>query len=118
VLKSKKGEGMQFEQLKTEIKTVSFESVRDDSVDFFEAVLTKKDLPALTLKLDSFFDKPVFPAEKPLSEQAQAIAADFGDVMDGQTMYFKQEEKVGVFAMLWPWGDKDHITLKVGQVAL
>ncbi|MDP3142693.1 MAG: hypothetical protein Q8N14_01920 [Candidatus Omnitrophota bacterium] len=109
---------MKFEELKNEIKAISFEALREDSEDFFEAVLVKKDLEDLSSSLSKFFGAPAFPSDKPLSPQAQSVVADFGDIMDGQILYFWCQDANAIFAMLWPWGDKEHITLKMGQVII
>jgi len=109
---------MKFEELKAEIKAVAFEEVREDGEDYFEAVLVKKGLGSLSLLLNKFFGAPALPSQRPLPSQAQSVVADFGDIMAGQTLYFWHQGSDAVFAMLWPWGDKDHITLKMGQVTV
>jgi hypothetical protein len=35
--------------------------------------------------------------------------------MKGQTLYFSDNNGSPVFAMLWPWQDKENITLKLGR---
>jgi len=109
---------MDFETLKSDIKKVTFEAVREDSVDYFEAVLVKKDLAELTSRLNKWFGSPAVPSDKPVPPQAQAVISEFGDIMVGQTLYFWSQGSNAIFAMLWPWGDKDRITLKMGQVVI
>lgn len=109
---------MQFAQLKSAMRTVKFSEIREEGEDYFEAVLTKNELAGLTSTLNKFFGSPAWPSEKPLSAQARKVVEDFGDIMEGQTLYFWQEGNDAVFAMLWPWGDKNHVTLKIGKVTI
>jgi hypothetical protein len=109
---------MQFTQLKSEIKSVGFVQIREESEDYFEAVLVKNNLTELISRLNKFFGSPTLPSDKPLSVQARAVIADFGDIMAGQTLYFWNEARDAIFVMLWPWGDKERITLKMGQAII
>jgi len=40
---------------------------------------------------------------------------EFGGIRPGQTLYFWNEGKDAVFAMLWPWQDGYHTTVKIGR---
>lgn len=106
---------MQFEELKSQIKTCGFEEVRVDNNEFFEAVIRKGNLVVLTDKLSSIFGPPAWPSENKLSTEVHNIIQKYGGVMAGQTLYFTHMDNLPVFAMLWPWGDKEHITLKIGR---
>jgi hypothetical protein len=50
-----------------------------------------------------------------LAAQIQKAIAEFGGIRDGQTLYFGNEDKYSLFAMLWPWQDAEHITLKMAK---
>lgn len=105
---------MEFAELKGEIKTIGFESVRLDGKDLFEAVVLKQNLTALVSKLDKFFGAPVWPSENPLPQQAKEVVKDCGGIWPGQTLYFWHQNNLAIFAMLWPWSDGEHTTLKCG----
>jgi hypothetical protein len=105
---------MQFKQLKEEVKALGFNEIRIDADSIFEAVIVKKSLAALTPKLDKFFGAPVWPSQNPLSLQAKEVIKDQGGIWPGQTLYFWYENNISIFAMLWPWSDGQHITLKCG----
>jgi hypothetical protein len=106
---------MKFEDLKKEIKALEFSEVRVDSEDLFEGVILKKDLEALNARLVSFLGAPAWPSANKLSTEIKLVIDPLGGVMAGQTLYFKHAEDSSVFVMLWPWGDKDHITVKAGK---
>lgn len=104
---------MEFEQLKAIAKEGGFETLRVENENYLEAVLLKNKLEELMLKLDSFFG----PAQNKPSAQAQEAVGEFGGITKGQTLYFCQEGESFVFAMLWPWQDGEHITLKLAYGA-
>lgn len=106
---------IQFEQLKTEMKNIAFETVRTDSVDYFEAVLTQGHLSELTSRLDKAFGSPAWPSKTKLSPQIKKNIEEFGGVWEGQTLYFGSSEESSLLAMLWPWQDGEHITLKIAK---
>jgi hypothetical protein len=106
---------MNFSQLKTEIKNVAFETVRTDAEDYFEAVITKEKLTELSFTLEKGFGVPAWPSKNRLAAQIQKAIAEFGGIRDGQTLYFGNEDKYSLFAMLWPWQDAEHITLKIAK---
>ena len=105
---------MTFVELKTQLKTCVFDEVRADKDAFFEAVIRKSNLEVLNSQLKGAFGPPAWPSEIKLSEEISKIIQGYGGVMAGQTLYFTNMDSSPVFAMLWPWGDKEHITLKVG----
>lgn len=106
---------MQFADLKKELNSFRFYELRDDSDDYFEVVIVKKDLEALNSKLVSIFGDPTWPPENKLPKEIKFIIDPHGGVMAGQTLYFKFMEDSPAFVMLWPWGDKEHITVKAGR---
>jgi hypothetical protein len=106
---------MQFKQLKKEIKAVTFESVRAESEEYFEAVVVKDHAQELTQKLESLFGPATWPSKSKLSPEAEKVVNEFGGIMKGQTLYSASEQGCRVFAMLWPWQDGQHTTLKTGQ---
>ncbi len=106
---------MEFDELINQVKLFSFDEVRVDKEDFFEAVIRKKDLDALNAKLVSIFGVLVWPPEKKLPNEVNDLIKNHGGVMGGQMLYFARLKNSPVFVMLWPWGDKEHITLKIGR---
>ncbi|MCG8431532.1 MAG: hypothetical protein MJA29_10220 [Candidatus Omnitrophica bacterium] len=104
---------MQYSELREVLKTAVFEVKRVERDDFLEAVIVKSALDDLTAKLQSFFGEPVSSSGAALSPREQERVDSLGGIMPGQTLYLKQEQEMLVCAMLWPWQDGEHITLKL-----
>lgn len=103
---------MEFTEIRKELEGVVFERLRVDKDNYFEAVITKSELTKLTAILDNFFGQPRWPSHESLSAEMQEAINSFGGVKSGQTLYFWNQGSETVFAMLWPWEDGWHITVK------
>jgi hypothetical protein len=108
---------MTFDELKVQIKTCVFDEVRVDNNEFFEAVIQRKNIEALNVKLTSIFGPPAWPSENKLSNEVHNIIQHHGGIVAGQTLFFTHIDNSPVFVMFWPWGDKERITVKVGKKA-
>jgi len=106
---------MKFEELMDEVKAMEFDTVRVDGNHYFEAVILRDKVPALNEKLEGFFGKQLCPPERKLDPDPEKVSSDHGGVMGGQTLYFLKEKDYFYFAMLWPWSDEYHITVKIGR---
>ncbi|MBU1906473.1 MAG: hypothetical protein KJ923_05695 [Candidatus Omnitrophica bacterium] len=106
---------MQISELRKEIKSIKFDEVRKDTESYFEAVTLSLELPKLITILEKFFGLPVYPSKNELNSEAQAIADNFGGVRPNQILYFSNQEGEVIFAMLWPWSDEEHTTIKIGK---
>lgn len=106
---------MDFNEIKKEAKTVNFDALRVDNDHYFEGVLVKEEVEKLKERLNKFFGEPVFPSSQKLTSQAEQAIRDFGGVRRGQTLYFQNDKDAAFFAMLWPWEDGQHTTLKIAR---
>jgi hypothetical protein len=107
---------MNFTELKDALKSLTFDSFRRDEDVYFEAVIVKSELEKMTAVLEKFFGPPAWTASKgKIPVLMSETIAEFGGVIAGQTLYFWTEGDVRIFAMLWPWQDREHITLKTGK---
>ena len=106
---------MEFRDLMDEIKGVEFDIVRVESYYYFEAVILREKLPKLVEKLRKIFGEPLVPSAKELPANVKEAVGDFGGIRDDQTLYFRKDEGYSFFAMLWPWSDEYHITVKMGR---
>ncbi|PIP20864.1 MAG: hypothetical protein COX40_02455 [Candidatus Omnitrophica bacterium CG23_combo_of_CG06-09_8_20_14_all_40_11] len=106
---------MQFNEIRKELEGLVFDMLRIDSDNYFEAVIEKNELAKLTARLERLFGSTVWPSDKRLSLQVQEMIEEFGGIRPGQTLYFWNEGKDAVFAMLWPWQDGYHTTVKIGR---
>ena len=106
---------MKFEEIMDGIKGIEFDPVRVKDQYYFEAIILRDKLPALTEKLEKLFGKQLVTSDNKLAPDAEKVAMAFGGVMGDQTFYFLKENEYSYFAMLWPWSDDCHITVKVGR---
>ncbi|MDD5270486.1 MAG: hypothetical protein PHE80_04770 [Candidatus Omnitrophica bacterium] len=106
---------MTFKELMEEVRAVDFDTVRVDSYYYFEAVVLRDKVPLLKEKLGKVFGEPVCPAKKKLGADIQQAIEDFGGIRDDQVLYFLKDKEFSYFAMLWPWTDEYHTTVKVGR---
>jgi hypothetical protein len=111
----RQGERMEFSEIKEEVRTVGFETLRTDCDNYFEGVVVKNELANLNGRLGKMLGEPAWPSKNRLSYQMQESVKAFGGIMPGQTLYFKSEGPDAVFAMLWPWQDGMHTTVKIIQ---
>ena len=106
---------MQFAELRKELNNIVFITVREESEDYFEAVISKGELAYFCLRLEKFFGPRVWPSKDKLSEEVEKFLDEFGGIMSNQTLYFRKQDNETAFAMLWPWSDGTRITVKIGR---
>jgi len=107
---------MQFKQLTEEIKNIGFDAIRIESDAYFEAVILQERLDMLHMKLKKLFGDMVNPSDKKFTSDVAEAEENFGGIRMGQTLYFlKDRDNRVYFAMLWPWSDENHVTVKMGQ---
>jgi len=109
------GGAMDFGAVRNGIKLFSFETLRTDRDNFFEGVIIQQELDKLNLQLKSLLGEPVYPSKNRLAPKVQTAVDGFGGIMPGQTLYYKDLGKGSIFAMLWPWKDGQHTTVKIIQ---
>ncbi len=66
---------------------------------------------------DAAISESLGPAVKPAgsapSRDHTKLAQSFGGIRKDQTLFFKKFDDCSIMAMLWPWQDSEHITLKL-----
>ncbi|MDP1853242.1 MAG: hypothetical protein Q8L26_03430 [Candidatus Omnitrophota bacterium] len=104
---------VQFNLLKEEIKVILSGALRIDDSNYLEAVATKGEMRQLIKRFEAFFGLPVWPSAIELPIHVRKIIDNYGGIMPQQTLYFLWEGNDAVFAMLWPWQDGNHTTVKI-----
>jgi len=104
---------MDFKKIKQAVKEVQFDTLRLDSDNNFEAVVVKGEMGKIIELFESFFGSPVFPSKNRLSKEILQAIASYGGIMSGQTLYYWRQGSATLFAMLWPWKDGEHTTVKI-----
>jgi hypothetical protein len=104
---------MHFQEIIKEIEKVSFEILRVEVQDYFEAVILNSKLGDFTDKIEKFFGKPRDLSKDDLSFDEKKAIMEYGGIRPGQEVYFLHGPEETVFVMLWPWLDKKHTTIKL-----
>ena len=104
---------MQFKDLIDDVKKVKIDEVRVDSSNFFEAVVARDGFAKVATHLEKFFGVSPWAFNDPLPSEIQGHINSYGGIMPGQTLYFCDSGNAIVIAMLWPWRDGLHTTLKI-----
>ncbi len=84
-----------------------------DAASHYEVVLLGDHLTKAQERLHVFFGPPVEPGKDDIPRHVQKQINASGGIRQGQTLYYRSLDDGSVFAMLWPWSDGIHTTLKV-----
>lgn len=106
---------MDFQEIVNKVKELNFSEMRADEAGRFEAVIVKQAMGELKRRLEEYFGQPIFPSGQKLTAEIQRSIDSNGGIMPGQTLYYRSQGKEVLFAMLWPWSDGQHITIKIIQ---
>lgn len=107
---------MQLNEIRKGLEGVVFERIRQDEDSFFEAVVVQDELVKLTGVLEKFFGSAVSPSENKLPQEIEDAINSFGGIFSGQSLYFSNQEEDALLAMLWPWQDGQHTTVKLFKI--
>ena len=86
---------------------------RGQTDEFLEAVFLNTSLSKLNKVLEEFLGEALKPADAPANSQARDAAKPYGGIYVNQTLYRKELQDRTAIAMLWPWGNNTHTTLKI-----
>jgi len=104
---------MEFNRIKKDVSSISFDTLRVDCDNIFEAVVAKNEVSKLIERLEKFFGPPAWPSKDKLTFQVRQLIDGYGGIMPGQTLYLHNEGSFSVLAMLWPWQDGVRTTVKI-----
>ena len=104
---------MDFETIRRDLRAFNFETLRSDCDNFLEGVIATVEAEKLNLQLKTLLGEPVYPSKDRLTHKIKQAIDGFGGIMPGQTLYFKELGKDSILAMLWPWKDGEHTTVKL-----
>lgn len=104
-----------FGELLTEVKKSSFSEKRQDTEDYFEAVVETENIPGVCSALELYFGPAFKPPGKVPTQNDTAVAAHLGGIQKNQILYYIERENQSSCAMVWPWSDGTRSTLKIAQ---
>lgn len=102
-----------FPQLLEEAKKTPWKEIRFDQADYLEFVIPTEHLSKVQAVLELFFGKPTKRPGEPLPEEIRDSMEKFGGVRNDQYLYLLEKDGSINYAMLWPWGDRESITVKI-----
>ena len=106
---------MDYLKLIGDLRQLSFEEIRSDSSEYFEAVFSVDILNQVHAKLEEYFGTPFKPAGVQPSKEAQKQTKSLGGIRADQTLFIAEHDTYLYYAMFWPWSNGTLITLKVAQ---
>ena len=109
---------MEFSRVKEEIKRIGFTETDADSDNLFEGTVLKDKVGTVLSTLQGFFGEPAWPSKNRLTLRMEKLIKQYGGIMAGQTLFLENQENEVLFAMLWPWKDGKHTTVKIIQNSL
>jgi hypothetical protein len=105
---------MDLKQVITELTKLEIQEKRSIGDDYGELVLLNT--PALHKLLSDIFGPAVKKSNEKPDKETTILAKEFGGIWDNQTLFKKNSQNCILIAMLWPWGDQQHITIKIAIV--
>jgi len=89
---------------------------RSASDVYCECVFFSKDLPLWQKIFDDVLGPAVKPEKIRPSKEHLALTKEHGGIEANQVLFKKDFDDAVIVAMLWPWGDRQHITVKIAVV--
>jgi len=86
---------------------------RIEQEDYIELVLRREAISQYICSLDSMFGSPAKPEGVRPSWRLSRAAKKYGGIKKNQTLYLHNDMGEKFMAMLWPWQDGEHATLKL-----
>jgi hypothetical protein len=81
--------------------------------DYVEIVFYSKEIEEWHKILIDIFGPPIKPAGIKSTEEHLRLTEEYGGIYTNQTLYKKEFGEYTLIAMLWPWQDDVHTTLKM-----
>ena len=80
---------------------------------YFEVVLYNKEIDKWVKTISGFLGTAVKPPSAKPTKDDQRITKDLGGIFANQTLFRRDFDNAAIIAMLWPWSDGAHTTLKI-----
>jgi hypothetical protein len=89
---------------------------RHNAEEYFEVVFFTKDYDAWIDVLSTHLGEPEKPAGVAPTKEHLGLTEIYGGIRSDQTLFCKNDDSCQVLAMLWPWSDTEHITLRMVKI--
>ena len=104
---------MKLEDLNKKYSALAIYEERKRTPEYEELVFYKNEMKEWDRVLSEALGQAVKPAGKRPSAADAATAEAFGGIRADQVLYVRELEDAKIVAMIWPWSDGTHATLKV-----
>ena len=104
------------ERMDEKFKPLNICKSRKASPTYREIVFFNKDMKKWDRVLTGSLGEPVNSKWKNPEKNMEKMTRKYGGIRKGQTLYIKEFENFSIMAMIWPWKDKCHSTLKLSVV--
>ena len=84
--------------------------------EYVEIVILNAQIDKWDRILNEIFGPAVKPAGAKPTKDLLHLTKEFGGIHDDQVLFKKKFQDSTVLAMLWPWQDKTHTTLKMAVI--
>jgi hypothetical protein len=91
------------------------ERIIDD--DYVEVVIIVSEYPKWKEHLKFFLGGPLKDKGIVPSKEQTSMADPYGGIKAEQVLFASDIEGISIIAMLWPWQDEEHITLKLKEIS-
>lgn len=109
-------EVLMLSQLDNKIMSLNIFKKRKTSPTYREVVFFNKDAKKWNRILSGKLGAPVKSKWNGHDKSLERLTRKFGGIRKGQTVYVKEYDDFSVVAMIWPWKDKQHSTLKLSLI--
>ena len=106
---------MTFPELVGQLKKIPFDEIRKEYDGYFEFVLAVRHLLNLYPLFEEYYGVPFKPAGVQPTAKAQDLTKQYGGIQTQQTLYFASRGSIADCAMIWPWNDGNHATVKMAR---
>ena len=107
---------MTLQDIISKISSINIQEKRTISDEYSELVFLNKDIDTLSKIFTDIFGQPEKKQGVKPSKDVLRLTKDYGGVWENQTFFKRDNEQNTIIAMLWPWQDNTHTTLKMATI--
>ncbi|MCK9573893.1 MAG: hypothetical protein M0R20_05820 [Candidatus Omnitrophica bacterium] len=107
---------MTLQNIIDKLTSINIAEKRTISEEYGEIVLLNKDLSTLNKIFADIFGEPEKKQGVKPSKDILLLTKDYGGIWENQTLFKKDNGENIIIAMLWPWQDNIHTTLKMAAI--
>jgi len=99
-----------------EFETLKMSEKRELIRGYAEYVIFNDDIDLWRAKIEEVFGPPAKPEGVKPDEEQEKMTSEYGGIYKTQVLYKKDFDHHILLVMLWPWGDRQHTTVKVAEL--